>query len=55
MLVHRPAIRLSRLERLTASASRSADGGHWNAYGNRLVASTLADFITENGLLAVFR
>lgn len=29
----------------------SADGGHWNAYGNRLVARALADFIRENGLL----
>lgn len=29
----------------------SADGNHWNAYGNRLVARTLADFITENRLL----
>ena len=33
----------------------SADGGHWNAYGNRLVARTLADFITENSLLAAGR
>lgn len=29
----------------------AADGGHWNAYGNRMVARTLAGFITENGLL----
>lgn len=29
----------------------AADGGHWNAYANRLVARTLADFITENRLL----
>jgi hypothetical protein len=29
----------------------SADGDHWNAYANRLVARTLADFITANGLL----
>ena len=29
----------------------SADGAHWNAYANRLVARTLADFITKKGLL----
>lgn len=29
----------------------AADGAHWNAYGNRLVARTLADFITANRLL----
>jgi len=29
----------------------SADGRHWNAYGNRLVARTLADFINYHDLL----
>jgi hypothetical protein len=29
----------------------AADGAHWNAYANRLVARTLADFISENKLL----
>ena len=29
----------------------SADGGHWNAYANRLIARTLANFIAENRLL----
>ena len=29
----------------------AADGMHWNAYANRLVARTLADFIAENKLL----
>ncbi len=29
----------------------AADGGHWNAYANRLVAETLAAFIEENHLL----
>ena len=29
----------------------AADGGHWNAYANRLIARTLADFIEKNGLL----
>jgi hypothetical protein len=29
----------------------AADVGHWNAYANRLVAQTLADFITQNRLL----
>ena len=29
----------------------AADGSHWNAYANRVVARTLADFITEKGLL----
>jgi len=29
----------------------AADGGHWNAYANRLVARTLADFITQHHLL----
>ena len=30
----------------------SADKAHWNAYANRLVARTLADFIEEKGLLS---
>lgn len=30
----------------------AADGSHWNAYANRLVARTIADAITERGLLA---
>ncbi|MCY3019803.1 MAG: hypothetical protein NTW87_12340 [Planctomycetota bacterium] len=29
----------------------SADGNHWNAHANRLIARTLADFITRKGLL----
>jgi hypothetical protein len=29
----------------------SADGDHWNAYGNRLVARAIADVITQNDLL----
>lgn len=29
----------------------AADGTHWNAYANQLVAKTLADFISVNGLL----
>jgi hypothetical protein len=29
----------------------AADGGHWNAYANRLVARTLAGFVTQNELL----
>ncbi len=29
----------------------AADGDHWNAYANRLVARTLANFISENKLL----
>jgi hypothetical protein len=29
----------------------SADARHWNAYANRVVARTLADFITKNSLL----
>ena len=29
----------------------AVDGGHWNAYANRLVASTLADYIAGNTLL----
>jgi len=29
----------------------AADGGHWNAYANQLVARTLADFITQNHIL----
>ncbi len=29
----------------------AADGGHWNAYANHLVAGTLATFIEENDLL----
>jgi hypothetical protein len=29
----------------------AADGTHWNAYANRLVARELAEFIAENGLL----
>ena len=30
----------------------AVDGAHWNAYANLLVARTLADFITNNRLLA---
>lgn len=30
----------------------AADGSHWNAYANRLVARTIADEITRRGLLA---
>jgi len=29
----------------------AVDGGHWNAYANRLVARTLAEFIDERALL----
>lgn len=29
----------------------SADDGSWNAYANRLIAGTLADFVKENRLL----
>lgn len=31
------------------------DGSHWNAYANRLVAGTLADFLCTHGLIGSYR